>query len=916
MLFRRNCGCLLGVIGICLLISGPSSRGSIESRADLVKRWRDLGRRVLYQSGSGRGPSAAWLDRELDAVDPDSGEAVSIAEALLTEAFAAFGQEAIVLEGRIPLDINPQCILGLYVAGRFSGTRLGAWGRRRFQQCVEQAYLAAIPVAGGTWRAQLEAEVLAMDGISRGPLQAGAFKQVEAPCLYFYLIDKAQSTNAQSKARACLARYLWQEYGLEPGLRQYLVLLDEGCRVDGTWLEVAGQSERLGARTRAKRIYKEILVTTDSLEKARQAFEALAAILLAESQPGQARAAWGVFSERFPNGVCEAPAIRQFLDSFAARRAQTSKRFAAELAQTGNGVQALQLCRRFDALWTADERASQWQTVVEGVPAGSLADQFSRVFLAWALLAVGQAPGAEGVVRGLPRSVDAFVQAQRLAVLAEIAQAAGDLAECVRLYGQALRIDRPSVLPSWSRPLVRVEPADGASSDLERQRLFLRGCHHLIDGAYARAAASLHRAAAEAGALPHAVRGVLPGVLLLACLGAEDYVEAEGWGRQVLAQYHGETPDDPMLEGLKTDVARLDTAVFALLAMVRDASRPAAASVVSEQALRLCEAGVTLGLSGSYAGLVQGGLQELYVRAKKHLMSRLLIAEYHCARQRWLARGEPEPFLSIEPLFFAGQVLRDAPFARIRDSLLSVPTDAEQPQDRLCRFARFALKAKRPDLATRALHAGPGEPLSAGAVEVLEDIAEMYLASSNHHKAIETYERIVANSKDPSKDEAIRFRIIEIYVEDLKSYDKAIQQCEAFIQRHPDSAQICQMEFLIGKLSYISKNYAGAAAQLDGFQTRYPEHPQVGQAMLLVGLSRMAEGNTQEAIGRFIEIIRRYPDSDLAARSKFLIGYAQVSEQQYAMALETFKQLIEQFPQSQYVQQAHSLIDRLSKVSQ
>jgi outer membrane protein assembly factor BamD (BamD/ComL family) len=266
-------------------------------------------------------------------------------------------------------------------------------------------------------------------------------------------------------------------------------------------------------------------------------------------------------------------------------------------------------------------------------------------------------------------------------------------------------------------------------------------------------------------------------------------------------------------------------------------------------------------------------------------------------------------------LFFAGQVLRDVPFDQIKKSFARV-TEDEGVRDRMHRFARFTLKARRLDLTTSALHVGPGEQLSASAVEVLEDIAQMYLAASNHHKAIDAYERIVANSKDSSKEQASRFRIIEIYAEDLKSYDKAIQQCEEFIRRHPDSAQTSQVEFLMGKLSYISKDYAGAAAQLDGFQKIYPEHPQVGQAMLLAGLSRMAEGNTQEAIGRFIEVIRRYPDGDLAARSKFLIGYAQVSEQRYAAALETFKQLIEQFHQSQYVPQAQSLIDRLSRVSQ
>ncbi|MCP4614306.1 MAG: hypothetical protein GY845_36940, partial [Planctomycetes bacterium] len=86
MHFRRNYGCLLGVIGICLLISSVPSRSGIESRADVVKRWRDLGRLVLYQSGAGRRPSAEWLNDELDAVDPNSREALRTAEVILMNA--------------------------------------------------------------------------------------------------------------------------------------------------------------------------------------------------------------------------------------------------------------------------------------------------------------------------------------------------------------------------------------------------------------------------------------------------------------------------------------------------------------------------------------------------------------------------------------------------------------------------------------------------------------------------------------------------------------------------------------------------------------------------------------------------------------------------------------------------------------
>lgn len=308
-------------------------------------------------------------------------------------------------------------------------------------------------------------------------------------------------------------------------------------------------------------------------------------------------------------------------------------------------------------------------------------------------------------------------------------------------------------------------------------------------------------------------------------------------------------------------------------------------------------------------------MQQLYVRAKRGHVARVLTAEYRHAGQRLIGSGMTEHLSSLEPLVFAAQVLGEYSFDRIQENLTAA-AEGKRPKDQMYRFAVFARNLKRPDLARRALDVAVSEQASAANADVLEDIANMCLAASNHQKAIDAYEIMAANSKDPNRIQTAQLKIIDIYAKDLGNYDKAIQKCEEFIRRYPDSPQTSQVEFLIGKFAYLNKDYAGAVGQLDGFQKRYPKHPRVGQVMMLAGLSRMAEGNAQEAIGRFNEVIRKYPDADLAARSKFLIGYAQMSEQQYHAALETFKQLVEQFPKSQYVTHARSFIDRLSRVSQ
>jgi TolA-binding protein len=917
MFFGRSCDCSLRVMWAYLLVFSALSWGGAGDMDARREAWRDFGRLLLYRSGTGHCSSAERLSRELDIVDPDSIEAVKTAEAILTEALAGYGQEAIAHLGRIPLDIHPRCILGFHLAERFSGTRLGDWGGRQFDQCVEQACWVVMPVAGDAWRAKLSTEWLAVGETEQGASSMGAFGAGEVPYVYHYLVRNPVSAEARSKARERLASFLWQGYGLTPGLAQHLILLDQGCEVDATWLEVATQLERTGAHNRAKRVYGQILRTTSSGEQAKQAFESLAHILLLESRQKEARAAWGILSQRFPKVECTDPKIKDFLTDSQSGKTETAKRLLEELAKTTNGLRALQLCRLFGALWTPEEAPAQWQMVADKAEPGSLADQLGRIFLARAKLIAGKADESQAAIRGLTESSNPLVQTQSVIVSAEIAQAKGNAEECIRLYSKAVQIDRPTALPPWCKGLLQIEsPGAGTRGpELQAQTLLLRGYNDLSDGDYAAAADNLGRVAEDPQRLPDPLRRVLPCMMMLTWLGLEDLVEAEAWGYQALGKSGLGSPGKAAIAAFSSRVQDMDVTISQLLAKARDQAIEASSeSTILEDVSSVCEAAMGLGASASPSGAVGNGVQQMYARAKKLLVAHTLEAEYYYITRRPAGSGTKEHASHLDSLWFAAQVLGEESFDRIKENLASL-SKADGANDRMYRLAVFAQRTNCPDLARVALEAAASEQASAENVEILQGIAEMYLAVSNHQKAIDAYKRIVANPKNPGKAQTVQLKIIDIYAENLKDYGKAIKECHEFIRRYPGSAQTSQVEFLMGRLSYLGNDYAGAVGQLDGFRTRYPEHAQVGQAMLLAGLSRMAEGNTQEAIGRFKEVIRSYPDGELAARSKFLIGYAQVSEQQYSTALETLKQFIEQFPQSQYVPQAKSLMDRLNKVS-
>ena len=915
MLFKR--GCLLSVMVIVALAVADLSFGGVAE----APTWEELGRLMIYFFDAGRQPSLQGLSRQWELMDAlafgDSGGGVERADAFLKKALDGYERNTLAMEGRIPLDANPQCILGLYLAEKASGTQLGAWGLQQFEKAVEQAWLVGTGKAD-SWRNRLQEELLALDQNRKGLFQDAPFSLAELPYFYIYLIRTSPSEAVQQKARECLARCLSVGYGLEPGLRQTVALVDRGVLEDtGAWLEAANHLEQLGHHRKAKDLYWRILRKTDSGEQARETSESLARILLSESRLTEAKTALDLLSQRFPGVECRAEDLRTFLKEFQARREEASRQTISRLTASASDLQTMQLCRLFDALWGPKEAEQQWQRVVDQAEPGNQAQQLGRVYLAMATLQNGKVDAAETMAKDLMASHNPVVQSGGILVSAGIAQAKGDLAESVRLLSRAAQVERPTQLPGWFRNLIPVGLFSEGESvpEVGTQVLFLKAYNALIDGDYDAAVDYLCQTP-SVPSLPSDMGRAFAIMMMTACLSVGDFVEAEAQGYQALDVYRSHHPDEAAIKGLFAKIQNVDVSVSQLVVRVRgQSSISPVPSAILRRAINVYEAGAGLDPSLFDAQGPEGGLQRLYLVVKKRQVAQVLTAEYRCARQRLIDAGAADQVLAIEPLMFTAQVIGEESFDRIRSNLSSETANGEEAIARIHRFAQFAFKVNKLELAGNALDAVVSDRVLGVNPDVLEEAAEMYLSAGSHQKALETYERIVTRSEDAGKAQAAKLKIINLCADNLKDYGRAIRECEDFIKRFPDSPQMSQVEFLMGRLAYLNKDYAGAVGQLDAFQRKYPTHPQVGTAMMIAGLSRMSEGNTEDAIGRFKEVIRKYPDGDLAARSKFLIGYAQMSGQQYRAALETFKQLIEQFPESPYATQAKALIDRLAKVA-
>ena len=916
MLLKRGYAVLIGVIALVTLFSAGSSLGSSEESL----KWGQLGRLLIYYFDAGRPPSLRGLTHEQQLGEAlklaDSASGVEKADAFLRKTLANYERGTLAMQGRIPLDTNPQCILGLYFGVKVPNTQLGAWGDRQFARALEQAWLVGTGKVD-SWQDRLREELLSLDKDPEHAFQSGTFSLAELPYLYIYLIRTSLSEDVQRRARECLAGCLSRGYGLEPSLRQYLILMRQGALDDVTVsLEVAKRLELVGSSHRAAEVYWQVLRGTDSGDKARDAAERLARLLISQSKLIEAKTALDALSQRFAGIECSAGDIRGFLKDFPARREETSQQIVSRLAALGSEPQILPLCRLFNGLWTPQEAIERWQKVAEKAEPGSLVEQIGRVYVAEAMLHASDLDGADAAIRGLTQARSPVAQARGIMVAAEIAQRKNDWKRCVELYLKAAQIERPTTLPKWFKELAPISLWTAGTPELQLQAetSLLNAYNELTDGDYSAALDCLCQARSRP--LSDSQSRVLLPMMMLAYVAVGDSVEAELWGYRTLEQYH-QSHSGNEVEGLLARMQDADIAVSQLAPKIRgQASLSVIRPVIQNRAIRVIEAMSNLDSAMANDQGPGGDLLRLHLSIKRRQVASVLTAEFRFARQRLIANDSADQVPALEPFLFAAQVVGREPFDQIRNHLYAETSGDSETANRMRGFAQFAQEINTPELAKSALDAIVSDQKLGANLEALGNTAEAYLSLGSHQKAVEVYGRIVGTSADPNKAQMAKLKIIDIYTEDLKDYATAIRECEDFLKRYSDASQASQVEFLMGRLAYLNKDYGGAVGQLDGFQKKYPRDSRVGQAMLLAALGRVAEGKTDEAITRLQEIVRKYPDGDLAARSKFLIGYAQMSGQRYAAALETFKQLIEQFPKSQYAAQAKGLVDRLNKVSQ
>jgi len=922
MLFKNSTHILR--LAIILILCATAGSYGYVINAD---QWRKFGNQTLYFLGSDRCPAPGWLNRRHQLINafakPNMRESISVVESFLEQMLEGYEQDSFAWQGRIKLDINPRCIFGLYLVDKFPGTKLAVVGKQQFERSIERSCLVALGITT-PWQQVLEAELTKTNRDYLAGFQPESFDRSEVPFLLIYLIENGSSEVIKQQARKLLSDCLLERYGLEPALRQYCILLEQGGIAfdEQTCLEVAKQLEQTGAICDAQQLYERIIQNTDSIDIATEAAKNMVRIKLANSQQIHAWEVIDVLRRRFPDIELKTKDLKDFFPNLQTDHQERARQLVGELLTTQRQEEAMRLCQLCNDLWNGQELSMQWQNVIDSAEPGGMACQFARLYLARNLVNIGKVNEAKDMLDGLSDSIYTTVRARTLLVLADTAQNMDRTSEAVALYLQAARIERPTALPEWfkSFQITQLDVKNLSAEELSYLIPFLRAYNEMTDGNFERGVADLLKAKEIAcktrrNSLLSETNKTIPAMSMLAYVKMGDYARAEEYGLQAIRDFEEQGEESKQSTSFLFQIERVDNTLFELFRELRALQQPGSKSQSERYARNVYIAVTKQNPLDTGPKPAENSLMSIFWQIKKQRVAHLLFAEYSLAKARLTESSGIRELLNLEPIIFAAQLLDQGSFEQISKALVAT-IPQEYTKGLMYRFARFSHEVGQPYMTRMALNVAVQQiDNTGGNVELLENIADMYLKGKSHQKAIEIFERIVEEASDANEAQEAQFEIIKVYAEQLKLHDKAIQECQKFLKKFSDSTKVSQVEFLIGKLAYLNKDYTGATGQLDSFQRKYPNSSEVGQAMMLAALGRMSERATDDAIDRFTEIIQRYPNSDMAARSKLLIGHALVSEQKYSQALEAFRQLVEQYPKSQYVEHAKSFIERLSRVS-
>lgn len=187
-------------------------------------------------------------------------------------------------------------------------------------------------------------------------------------------------------------------------------------------------------------------------------------------------------------------------------------------------------------------------------------------------------------------------------------------------------------------------------------------------------------------------------------------------------------------------------------------------------------------------------------------------------------------------------------------------------------------------------------PTSALGLEAELKIAQIeHLYLGRPKEAIEAYTEFLKRNKDPGKKREVERVMGDLQFQNFENYDGAIESYTKLLKENPQSADVEDLLYRLGRAFYLKSQFADAAKIFQFQKTQFPNGVLRWKAELEIGNTMGAQGKCNDAIKQFDKVANEAPN-DLKVLAKFAKASCYEEQDDLDNAYEVFSSIKDQYP--------------------
>ncbi|NBX68052.1 MAG: outer membrane protein assembly factor BamD [Proteobacteria bacterium] len=215
---------------------------------------------------------------------------------------------------------------------------------------------------------------------------------------------------------------------------------------------------------------------------------------------------------------------------------------------------------------------------------------------------------------------------------------------------------------------------------------------------------------------------------------------------------------------------------------------------------------------------------------------------------------------------------------------------AEKKQSKLLEAADGKLSESKYSEATELLRKvvsiNPENKLAIKAMYKLGFILEVY--AKDFTGAVFNYQEAIRLSHDPASIYEIQKRVANIFYEQAKDSDKAIEAYRKLMLFNPKSLELDLFQFRMAESFFRQNNFDQARTEYQQLVEKFPKSQYVEKSRFEIGNTYYMEGKYDIALDAFKQVTRYHPQSEYAVEAEFLMAQCLEQTDKLDTALMTY----------------------------